>query len=496
MNTVKFTSFPDKQVFDRFNSQTNSKIEDNGANKMNETKNTNNINANAVKDNKIENKSTVDTGKAVTDTKVDVVTDVDKTVVDTKKPVVDTKVDEKAVDTEKTDIVDTVGDAKVTDEKSEDTDVDDLEEYLDETKKVKEEVKTEPVKRTTRLDKSRTDKTFKFLFKNRDKLKFDLAIQRNEVWTQAQKDGLIDSIVYGYPVPPVMVAESDDGNFWFLDGKQRGTTIVSFIADEWAMSKKAKPILGVEVAGKKFSELPEEFREYIYDETITLIKLKGLSDEERDEMFVRWNSGSVLSKIELTRAKHSALISQINELAEHEFFATDIAMTNTGRNRFQDQEIVMQIAMLLEKGRDGIKGFGSKEIDEFVMEMKKENKTLTKALMTRIKAISNFMNMVASELDDKQKKKILKKANTPIVFYQASKLIEEKIKPNIFSEFLIKFLDEEYNIDSDYGQSLQSGVSKRENVVIRLNEMELAFNEFVEEIKKSRDEKEIYKSKK
>lgn len=361
-------------------------------------------------------------------------------------------------------------------------------------KKDKPVVEVPPFERKTRLEKSNQNRTFKYLFKNREKLKFDLAIQRKEVWTLEQKSNLIHSILYGYPVPPVMVMETDDDKIWFLDGKQRGTTVLSFLSDEWAISKKTPSVCGVNIAGKKFSELPEDMQDVIYDETITLIKIKGLTDEERDEMFVRWNSGTALSKIELTRAKHSDLMEQVNEISELEFFTEDIAMTKTGRNRFQDQEIVMQIAMLLEKGRDGIKGFGSKDIDNYVMEKKDKEEVLPDSLIVKINKTATFMNMTSSDLSLTQKKKILKKANTPVIFYLASEIMADGIKPSIYSEFLIKFLDVEYDKDSEYGQTLQSSVSKRDNVVTRISILQFAFNEFLEEISKTRQKKDIYKS--
>lgn len=335
-------------------------------------------------------------------------------------------------------------------------------------------------KRETRIEKSRQDKTIKSLNKIKNKLRFDLAIQRNEVWTNDQKSNLIHSILYGYPIPPVMVQETDDDYIWFLDGKQRLTTIISFLNDEWALTKNTPEVYGFTIAGHKFSDLTEDMQDTIYDETITLIKLKNMTDEERDEMFIRWNSGTGLSKIELTRAMHTELIEQVNEISELEFFAESISLTGTARNRFQDQEIILQIAMLLDDGKNNIKGFGSKEIKEYVLRLKSVNKVLPDKVVKQFKDVSHYLSMAVHDYEHAERKKALKKIHIPIIFHTAIKAMKEKVKFSDFGVFVKDFLITDYSVESDYGQACQKGSSKKEAVLTRLNEMDLSLDEFIE----------------
>jgi hypothetical protein len=342
-----------------------------------------------------------------------------------------------------------------------------------------------PFARATRIDKSNKNYTIKQLFKLKDKLRFDLAIQRNEVWSLDQKSMLIHSILYGYPVPPVMVQETDDDNLWFLDGKQRLTTIISFLNGEWALSKKTPAVFGHEIKGHKFADLQEDMRDEIQSETLTLVKLKHMSEEEVDQLFVRWNSGSALSKIELTRAMHSELIEQINYIAELEFFADDIALTGKARNRFVDQEIILQIAMLLDEGKDNIKGFGSTQISDYVLRLKETKQVLADELIKKFELTSHYLNMAVASFDYSERTKALKKIHVPMIFFTAQKAMELKVKPNIFGEFIRNFLITNYSVESDYGQSCQSGSSKKDNVLIRLFEMGMDFEEYLKNIEET-----------
>ena len=52
--------------------------------------------------------------------------------------------------------------------------------------------------------------------------------QRLFRWTNTQKTLLIESILMGIPIPPIFVAEDEDGIWELVDGLQRVSTIISF----------------------------------------------------------------------------------------------------------------------------------------------------------------------------------------------------------------------------------------------------------------------------
>lgn len=311
-------------------------------------------------------------------------------------------------------------------------------------------------------------------------LRFDLAIQRNETWSDYQKSDLIHSVLYGYYIPPVLVQDSNDGKKWFLDGKQRLTTLMTYIEGSWALSKKTKPVYGHKIAGMKFKDLSVEMQEEILDETITLVRMKNMTEAERDEMFVKQNSGSPLSRMEMTRAMHSELIESINEIARIPFFKDDIELSRKARNRFVDQEIILQIAMLMEEGKEKIKGFGAAHIEEYVLRLKEADKTISDELMQRYENVSAYLTLAFEEYEMDEIKRALKKIHVPIVFYVAQTAMEENIQPKLFGDFIRSFLIKNYSVESKYGKSCQAGSSKKENVLIRLDEMSASLSQFIE----------------
>ncbi|ALA47974.1 hypothetical protein SUNDANCE_158 [Brevibacillus phage Sundance] len=346
-----------------------------------------------------------------------------------------------------------------------------------------------PFVRKTRLKKSSTNRTVKSLYKDWKKglLRFDLTIQRNDVWTNYQRSKLIHTLLYGYPVPPVYVQASEDkndDNIWFLDGRQRvGHTIMTFRNGDWALAKDTPDVFGHKIAGCKYMDLPEDMRDVIDDETIQIIKMENMTDEERDEMFVRLNSGSSLSKIELTRAMHSELIETINHISSLDFFARDIAMTKKARDRFVDQEIILQISMLIEEGVEKLKGFGSSHIKDFVLRLKESQQVLSDELVVKFEETSKYLSQAVDDFDGSELKKSLKKIHVPIIFQVAQKAIAIKMPAPRFGDFIRSFLVTNYSVESDYGASCQAGSSKKDNVIIRLHEMNKAFDKFVEMLK-------------
>ena len=94
------------------------------------------------------------------------------------------------------------------------------------------------------------------------------AFQRFEVWTRRQKCELIESILMGIPLPAIYLLETKDGKRQVVDGRQRISTIISFMKDEF---KLADLKILKDYNGKTFSTLPplmqgifEDYQLYCY----------------------------------------------------------------------------------------------------------------------------------------------------------------------------------------------------------------------------------------
>lgn len=371
---------------------------------------------------------------------------------------------------------------------------DKLEEKASNQVKEEEKVKTSPIledeqsdfdfkiERTTQIKRSKEEITIKRLTKMKDKLRFDLALQRNDAWSLEQKSDLIHSIIYGYPIPQVMVQESDDEFLWLLDGKQRLTTILDYCNGEFALSKKTPSALGEKIAGCKFADLAVDLRDYIYDESITFVLIKSLTNPERDELFLRWNSGTPLTKIELTRAMHSDMLSQLDEISDLEFFIDVFPMSTKARNSFIDQEMILQIAMLMDKENHTFKGFGSKQIQQYVLNLKSLGKIIPEKIVKEMEEASKYLSMALGGFNLVDRRQILKKLHTPIIFLTAIKAKESGVSPKMYGDFIDNFFITNYRVESNYGKSCQAGSPKKENVEIRIREMDKALDGFIKAI--------------
>jgi len=340
--------------------------------------------------------------------------------------------------------------------------------------------------RKTKIVKSNASKSIRALHDEwiQGKLNFTLAIQRGEVWNHEQKTDLIFSILYGYYIPEIVAeARVGDPNLYFLDGKQRITTIMNFIDGNWALSKNMKEVYGQNFAKHKFKDLPINVQNAIFDEMISIARLEAITDKERDTQFVFLNAGSSLTAFEKTRAMHSDMIEEINTLATHEFFENYMNLTKDAKKRFVDQEAIMQIAMLLEKGKDGIKGFGSPQIRQYVLELKEKGETLPKEVNDKLNDGLTFMANSANSLDESQQKQAFKKVHVPMIFMSALKAKESELSYEEFALFIKDFLIDNYSTESAYGASSQSSTPKKENVLIRLSEMDKALTKYIAKVK-------------
>jgi len=128
----------------------------------------------------------------------------------------------------------------------------------------------------------------------------DYALQRDGgQWNRGQKNALIDSMLRNFVIPSIWVIVNDtptDRTWTIIDGKQRTSTIFSFIDDEWKLAKTFEPVYYkgefYDVAGKKFSELDKKIQTLILHYTLEVIQITNYDEEQLEEQFLRLNSGT------------------------------------------------------------------------------------------------------------------------------------------------------------------------------------------------------------
>ena len=156
-------------------------------------------------------------------------------------------------------------------------------------------------------------------------LSFDHPIQRkSEQWSDTQKSLLIHSMLANYPVPNIYVLREDSQeldeknkpvfNYFVMDGKQRLTSVLSYIWGEFPLDENIPAIIiedvEYQIAGKYFCDLEEpvqyEIKRYKFD----IIAFEECSNREIEEIFFRLNNSTPLTKSQVAKAKVGVEIAE------------------------------------------------------------------------------------------------------------------------------------------------------------------------------------------
>lgn len=139
--------------------------------------------------------------------------------------------------------------------------------------------------------------------------------QRKLVWSIEEKASFIDSIIKSYPVPLILLAESNDDSvriFEIIDGMQRINAVTAFVENEFAVNgayfnletmaeTKLQKDSGQLVQKEPMLDrkICAEFVSYVFP----MSTYKGASESEIDEVFRRINAnGKHLSRQEIRQA--------------------------------------------------------------------------------------------------------------------------------------------------------------------------------------------------
>lgn len=284
-------------------------------------------------------------------------------------------------------------------------------------------------------------------------LVFNHSVQRkNNQWNKQQKSGLIYSMASGIlPIPPVHVLAEED-KLWVIDGKQRLTTIHEFVNNEFKLDKNTKSVeLNgeiIELAKKRFDDLPEELQAKIKETEIVQVKYVDYTDEQIAEIFSALNNGTPLSADQKLRAALPGdVLTAIDGVLESPFFEkTNITMGQVRKG--EDLSIILQAAMLVSEY--DFKNFSGKEMMIFAEEC-------DIAVIEKLKDACDKLDEVISE-----KVKLMKKISLPMIIAGAAVTSDMDSYGNGLKEFF-----DTYENNEDYKQYCMTSTSKKENVLGR-----------------------------
>lgn len=149
--------------------------------------------------------------------------------------------------------------------------------------------------------------------------------QRRDRWNETKRSQLIESFLLNVPVPPVYFAEEGVGKYSVIDGKQRLSSGVSFINNEFKLEGLEN---FKELNGLSYSQLPSDLQSAISARPYlrVVILLKQSSPELKYEVFRRLNRGGVkLNDQEIRNSVYRGpLNSMIYELSENPFLRKNL----------------------------------------------------------------------------------------------------------------------------------------------------------------------------
>lgn len=203
-------------------------------------------------------------------------------------------------------------------------------------------------------------------WRNRRK-KIDMAPpyqRRGRLWSDADKAYLIDSILNGYDVPKLYMADFTWGDsplnskrlpYAIIDGKQRMEAILDFFDGVVVLNEDFVYLedptlslggLGYQDLQKSHPEIAELFENY----NLPVMSVMAQSDEPISELFVRLNRSKSLTGAEIRNAMSGPAPAVIRQLAGHGFFRHCVRFSV---KRGQDLNAAAKLLLFEARGKMG-----------------------------------------------------------------------------------------------------------------------------------------------
>ena len=191
------------------------------------------------------------------------------------------------------------------------------------------------------------------------------SFQRRDAWSEQEKSRLIESLMLGFPVPPIILAENKQkkNSYLVIDGKQRLLSIRRFYSNVSEKELKEKnlkekdafkqlKLKGLDILkdfnGKTYSQMQVENAEYINNldnQSIRTIVIKNWPDEAfLYTVFLRLNTGSKkLSPQELRQAlKPGAFLNFLDDGTANSTAIKDMLNNKGADPRMKDIELALR----------------------------------------------------------------------------------------------------------------------------------------------------------
>lgn len=201
-----------------------------------------------------------------------------------------------------------------------------------------------------------------WLWKQKDNIDFAPVYQRkSHIWSVPNKQYLIDSILNGFDIPKIYLADFSYGvselnekglRYAVIDGKQRLNAIFDFMRGSYPLAKDFQymddPTL--EIAGKGWPELSLNYPEIAGRlEHFKLAVMAVVTDDAANirQLFVRLNTSKPLTGAELRNAMPGRVPAIIRSLVEHPFLREYLPFSTV---RSEDKNLAAKLLLIEHRG--------------------------------------------------------------------------------------------------------------------------------------------------
>lgn len=205
--------------------------------------------------------------------------------------------------------------------------------------------------------RSKEDISIRNLFNDRELYANYPTFQRGYVWPDKYKRALIDSILRGFPIHPMLAYKELDNDgrerYWIIDGRQRLSTVYDFMQGKFRTStislgkaeeRKLPPI----EPGRHFQELSDRARNLFLSYTFVVNVVDGTEKVELEVLFRRIQNQLKLTASERLTSYSSKAKDYAHQLQEHAIWTDFYTGENDRKQLFQG--CMMLIALELAQG--------------------------------------------------------------------------------------------------------------------------------------------------
>ena len=280
--------------------------------------------------------------------------------------------------------------------------------------------------------------------------------RKTQQFSILQKSLLVDSALRGYPIPPIYVYECSTGNY-VIDGKQRLSSLMEFVNDEFALHESIKPFITkgkkeVELAGMRFSELPTSIKNSINSLPLVKYIISNGTDDEINEIFLRLNNGSPLNTSQKIKAlTDSNTKKRISGIISSPLFERIANVTKTQVRKSEDETVVLQILMLTK----GLFDFTKNGMMSFSKDYVYDTNDFD--------VIEKAVEELSVKFPD-EKFKNFKKISLPMVIAAYITCTDEKTKDDFVAKVVDFFEDDNFKNQEEYKTYCTHGTSQATNV--------------------------------